>query len=65
MSWTYVYSDLNGEKTVRTSYKNKFQKKKLTQRRVVKVIKRKSDKLCQMKMLMIRLIVGLIKKTVI
>ena len=45
MSWTYVISDLNGQKTTGALYKKEFQKTNQKEFRVKKVKKRKSDKL--------------------
>ena len=43
--WTYVISNLKGEKIVGTFYKKELQKANQKEFRVEKVIKRKSDKL--------------------
>ena len=44
--WTYVISDLNGEKVVGTFYEKELQKANQKEFRVEKVLKRKGDKLC-------------------
>ena len=43
--WTYIISDLNGEKTDRTFYEKELPKTSLEKIRIEKVIKRKGDKL--------------------
>ena len=43
--WTYVISELNGEKIVGTFYKKELQKTNQKKFRVEKVIKRRGDKL--------------------
>ena len=43
--WTYVISDLNGEKVVGTFYEKELQKANQKEFRVEKVLKRKGDKL--------------------
>ena len=43
--WTYVISDLNGEKIDRMFYEKVLQKRNLAKYRVEKIIKRKGDKL--------------------
>ena len=44
MPWTYVSSDLNGEKIVGMFYEKELQKTNEKQFRIEKVIKRKVDK---------------------
>ena len=44
LPWTYVISDLNGEKIVGTFYEKELQKTNQEEFRIEKVIKRKSDK---------------------
>ena len=44
--WTYINTDLNGEKIVGTFYEKEFQKTTRKEFRIEKVIKRKGDKLC-------------------
>ena len=61
--WTYVINDLNGEEIIGTFYEKELQKTNQKEFRIEKVIKRKGDKLyVNGKVLIIRLIVGLIKK---
>ena len=43
--WTYVISDLNGEKSVGSFYEKEFQKINQKEFRIEKVTKRKGDKL--------------------
>ena len=43
--WTYVTSNLNGEKIVGTFYEKKLQKANQREFRIGKVIKRKGEKL--------------------
>ena len=43
--WTYIISDLNGEETVGTLYKEELQKTNQKESRVEKVIKRNTYKL--------------------
>ena len=43
--WTYVISDLNGEKTIGTFYEKELQKANQQEFRIEKVIKRKGNKL--------------------
>ena len=43
--WTYVFRDLNGDKTVRTFYEKEFQNTNQIEFRVKKVLKRKDNKL--------------------
>ena len=43
--WTYIISDLNGEETVGTFYKEELQKTNQKESRVEKVIKRNTYKL--------------------
>ena len=43
--WTYIISDLNGEETVATFYKEELQKTNQKESRVEKVIKRNTYKL--------------------
>ena len=45
MLWTYVISDLNGEKTDGNFYEKELQKTNQNKCRIKKVIKRNSDKL--------------------
>ena len=61
--WTYVINDLNSEEIIGTFYEKELQKTNQKEFRIEKVIKRKGDKLyVNGKVLIIRLIVGLIKK---
>ena len=61
--WTYVISDLYGKKIYGTFYEKELEKTSQEKSRIEKVIK-KSDKLyVKWKGTIIRLIVGLIKKT--
>ena len=61
--WIYVINDLNGEEIIGTFYEKELQKTNQKEFRIEKVIKRKGDKLyVNGKVLIIRLIVGLIKK---
>ena len=61
--WTYVINDFNGDEIIRTFCKEELQKTNQKELRIEKVIKRKGDKLyVNGKVLIIRLIVGLIKK---
>ena len=60
--WTCVIDDLNGKEVVGTFYENELQKANQLQLRIEKLIKRKDDK-WNGKDTIIRLIVGLIKKT--
>ena len=62
MLWTYVIGDINGEEIVGTFYENELQKTNQKEFRIEKVINKKCDKL-YWKDSIIRLIVGLIKKT--
>ena len=55
--WNYVISDLNGEEIFASFYEKELQKPNQEKFRIEKVIKRKGD-------MTIRLIVGLIKKTI-
>ena len=59
---TYVIGDINGEEIVGTFYENELQKTNQKEFRIEKVINKKCDKLYR-KDSIIRLIVGLIKKT--
>ena len=43
--WTYVINDLNGEEIIGTFYEKELQKTNQKEFRIVKVIKRKDDKL--------------------
>ena len=43
--WTYVISDVNGEKIIGTFYEKELQKINQKEFRIEKVIKRKDDKL--------------------
>ena len=43
--WTYVISDLNGEKITGSFYKNELQKANPKEFRIEKILKRKGDKL--------------------
>ena len=61
--WTYVISDLNDEKNAGSFYKKELQKTNRNEYRIEKVIKRKGDKLSNLKDMIIHLIVGLIKET--
>ena len=61
--WTYVITDLNGEKIVGTFYEKELQKTNPKEFRIEKVIKRKGNKLSNGKDMIIHLIVGLRKKT--
>ena len=62
--WTYVISDLNGEKIVGTFYEKELQKANQDEFQIEKVTKRKGDKLfVKWKDMIIHLIAGLIKKT--
>ena len=62
--WTYVISGFKGEKIVGSFYGKEFQKATQEKFRIVKVIKRKGDKLyVKWKGMTINLIVGLMKKT--
>ena len=45
VSWTYVVSDLNGEKTGGTFYEKELQKTNQEELKIEKVIKRKGNKL--------------------
>ena len=45
VSWTYVFSDLNGEKIVGTFYEIELQKTNQKEFRIEKVIKKKGDKI--------------------
>ena len=45
VQWTYVISDLNGDKIVGTFYEKELQETNQKEFRVEKVIKRKGDKL--------------------
>ena len=61
--WTYVISDLNGEKIVGTFYEKELQKANQNEFQIEKVTKRKGDELfLKWKDMIIHLIVGLIKK---
>ena len=62
MLWIYVIGDINGEEIVGTFYENELQKTNQKEFRIEKVINKKCDKL-YWKDSIIRLIVGLIKKT--
>ena len=44
VAWTYVISDLNGEKIVGSFYEKEFQKTNQKEFRIEKVIKRKENK---------------------
>ena len=44
--WTYVINDLNGDKIIRKFYEKELQKTNQQEFRIVKVIKKKGDKLC-------------------
>ena len=59
---TYVIGDINGEEIIGTFYENELQKTNQKEFRIEKVINKKCDKL-YWKDSIIRLIVGLIKKT--
>ena len=61
--WTYVITDLNGEKIVGTFYEKELQKTNPKEFRIEKVIKRKGNKLSNGKDMIIHLIVELRKKT--
>ena len=64
--WTYVISDLNGEKIIGTFYEKELQKTNQEEFRIEKVIKKKGDNYrLNGKDMVIHLIVGLIKKDVI
>ena len=43
--WTYIISDLNGKKNIRTFYEKELQKTSQEEFRIDKVIKKKGDKL--------------------
>ena len=43
--WTYVINDLNGDKIIRKFYEKELQKTNQQEFRIVKVIKKKGDKL--------------------
>ena len=45
MPWTYIISDLNGEKIVGSFYEKELQKTNQKESRIEKVIKRKGNKL--------------------
>ena len=45
MAWTYVISDLNGEKIMGSFYEKELQKTNQKEFRIEKVIKRKGNKL--------------------
>ena len=61
--WTYVTSDLNGEKIVGTFYKKEFQKTNQKEFRTEKVVKKKViNYMSNGKAMIILLTVGLIKK---
>ena len=45
VTWTYVLNDLNGEEIIGTFYENELQKTKQNEFRIIKVIKKKGDKL--------------------
>ena len=47
--WTYVINYLNGEEIIGTFYEKELQKTNQQEFRIEKVIKKKGDKLCQMK----------------
>ena len=65
ISWTYVISDLNGEKIAGSFYEKELKTTRQKKFRVEKVLKRKGDENCtfNVKDTLIHLIVGLIKKT--
>ena len=44
-TWTYVISDLNGEKIIGTFYENELQRTNQQEFRIEKVIKKNGDKL--------------------
>ena len=46
VSWTYVFSDLNGEKIVGTFYEKELPKINQKEFRIEKVIKKKGDNIC-------------------
>ena len=61
---TYVLNDLKGEEIIGTFYENELQSTKQNEFRIEKVIKKKVDKLyVKGRVMIIRSIVGLIKKT--
>ena len=61
--WTYVINDLNGEEIIGTFYENELEKTDQKEFRIEKVIKKKAiNYIVNGKAMMIRLIVGLIKK---
>ena len=45
MPWTYVVEDLHGEEIIEMFYEKELQKTKQIEFRIVKVIRKKSDKL--------------------
>ena len=45
MPWKYVVEDLHGEEIIETFYEKELQKTKQIEFRIVKVIRKKSDKL--------------------
>ena len=59
--WTYVINDLKGEKIIGTFYEKELQKTNQQEFRIEKVIKRKGY-MSNGKVMIIRLIAGLIKK---
>ena len=65
LPWTYVISDLNGEKIVGTFYEKELQKTNQEEFRIEKVIKEKVISfMLNGKVVIIYLIVGLIKKDI-
>ena len=65
LPWTYVISDLNGEKIVGTFYEKELQKTNQEEFRIEKVIKEKVISfMLNWKVVIIYLIVGLIKKDI-
>ena len=61
LPWTYVISDLNGEKITGSFYERELQKSIQEKFRIEKVLERKESKL-YVKAMIIHLIVGLMKK---
>ena len=62
--WTYVISDLKGEKIIGTFYEKELQKTDQQEFRIEIVIKKKCDKLyVKWKGMIVHSIAGLIKKT--
>ena len=61
--WTYVINDLNGEEIIGTFYEKELQKTNQQEFRIEKVIKKKViNYMSNGKVMIIRLIAGLIKK---